>query len=67
MVAIAASYKLLGLDLRTTEAVETPLILFGIYDDVYRKHDERWRIQRTRIDFLWPRRAVSPPSSQTGR
>ena len=44
------------LDLRTTEGVENPLILFGVYDDVYRKIDGRWRISRTRIDFLWPKR-----------
>jgi len=49
------------LDLRTSEGVENPLILFGIYDDVYRKQNECWRIHRTRIDFLWPRRDVSPP------
>jgi hypothetical protein len=44
------------LDLRTTEGVENPLILFGVYDDVYHKRDGRWRIYRTRIDFLWPKR-----------
>ena len=44
------------LDLRTTEGVENPLILFGIYDDLYKKTAAGWRIQRTRIDFLWPRR-----------
>ncbi len=49
------------LDLRTTEGVENPLILFGIYDDVYRKIFGQWRIQRTRIDFLWPKRDVHPP------
>ena len=47
------------LDLRTTEGVDNPLILFGIYDDVYRKTDGRWRIHRTRIDFLWPKRHVT--------
>ena len=44
------------LDLRTTPGVENPLILFGIYDDVYHKVDGRWLIHRTRIDFLWPAR-----------
>jgi hypothetical protein len=44
------------LDLRTTEGVENPLILFGIYDDVYHKVAGRWLIHRTRIDFLWPKR-----------
>ncbi len=49
------------LDLRTTEGVENPLILFGIYDDVYRKQNGRWLIHRTRIDFLWPKREVYGP------
>lgn len=44
------------LDLRTTEGVDNPLILFGVYDDVYKKVDGRWKIWRTRIDFLWPKR-----------
>lgn len=48
-------------DLRTTEGVDNPLILFGIYDDVYHKRDGRWLIHRTRIDFLWPRRDYHGP------
>jgi hypothetical protein len=43
-------------DLRTTEGAENPLILYGIYDDVYRKVFGKWKIHRTRIDFLWPKR-----------
>jgi hypothetical protein len=49
------------LDLRTTEGVENPLILFGIYDDLYTKVDGRWLIHRTRIDFLWPKRDYTGP------
>ena len=51
------------LDLRTTEGVENPLILFGIYDDLYHKVDGRWLIHRTRtrIDFLWPKREYHGP------
>ena len=45
-------------DLRTTEGIENPLILYGIYDDLYKKVDGRWLIHRTRIDFLWPKRQV---------
>ena len=44
------------LDLNTSVGVENPLILFGIYDDVYKKIDGVWKIHRTRIDFLWPNR-----------
>ena len=32
---------------------ENPLRLFGIYDEDFRKDDGRWRISRSRIDFLW--------------
>ena len=49
------------MDLRTTEGVENPLILFGIYDDIYHKVDGRWLIHRTRIDFLWPKRQFYGP------
>jgi hypothetical protein len=49
------------LDLNTTEGAENPLILFGVYDDVYKKVAGRWLIHRTRIDFLWPRREVHEP------
>ena len=53
------------LDLRTTEGVENPLILFGIYDEVYRKVDGAWKIHRTRIDFLWPKREYRGPRQIT--
>lgn len=49
------------LDLRTTEGVENPLILFGVYDDLYRKTGGAWKIHRTRIDFLWPKRHYQGP------
>jgi ketosteroid isomerase-like protein len=49
------------LDLQTTKPEVNPLLLLGIYDDVYRKIDGRWRIHRMRIDFLWPRREVGEP------
>jgi hypothetical protein len=49
------------LDLRTTEGVENPLILFGIYDDLYKKVGGAWKIHRTRIDFLWPKREYYGP------
>ena len=47
------------LNVRSTEGVENPLILFGIYDERYRKTGDGWKIQRTRIDFLWPRREIN--------
>ena len=47
------------LNVRSTEGVENPLILFGIYDERYQKTGDGWKIQRTRIDFLWPRREIN--------
>jgi hypothetical protein len=44
------------LNLNVSEGAENPLTLFGIYDDVYKKVDGEWKIHRTRIDFLWPKR-----------
>ncbi|MGI9327808.1 MAG: nuclear transport factor 2 family protein [Pseudomonadales bacterium] len=46
------------LDLRTKVGVDNPLILFGIYDDIYKKINGEWKIHRSRIDFLWPNREV---------
>ena len=48
-------------DLRTTEGIDNPLILYGVYDDVYKKVFGKWLIYRTRIDFLWPKRQVGEP------
>lgn len=44
------------LNLNVDEGAENPLTLFGIYDDIYKKEDGDWKIHRTRIDFLWPKR-----------
>ena len=43
-------------DLFTAEGQDNPLGIYGIYDDVYKKVDGSWLIDRTRIDFLWPKR-----------
>jgi hypothetical protein len=56
--ALGRSYLL---DLRTTEGVANPLILFGVYDDLYKKVRGAWKIHRTRIDFLWPKRHYTGP------
>ncbi len=49
------------LDLNVAEGAESPLSLFGIYDDLHRKIDGCWKIERTRIDFLWPSRHIQEP------
>jgi hypothetical protein len=38
---------------------QSPLLLIGAYDDEYKKVDGQWLIHRTRIDYLWPERAVT--------
>ena len=43
-------------DLNTQEGVDNPLLLYGIYDDIYKKVFGTWLIHKTRIDFLWPKR-----------
>lgn len=54
--ATEASGRWYQLNLNVSEGAANPLTLFGIYDDVYRKVDGDWKIHRTRIDFLWPKR-----------
>ena len=46
------------LDLNLADADQNPVFLVGVYDDLYRKVDGRWLIDRTRIDFLWPDRYI---------
>lgn len=36
----------------------SPLLLIGAYDDEYKKVNGSWLIHRTRIDYLWPERAM---------
>jgi ketosteroid isomerase-like protein len=48
-------------DLVTMEGTEHPPLFYGIYDDIYKKIDDEWKIYQTRIDFLWPKRQVGKP------
>jgi SnoaL-like domain len=43
----------------TKPANESPLLWLGVYDEEYRKVDGRWKIARTSLQFLWPRREIS--------
>lgn len=36
-----------------------PLGCIGVYDDLYKKVDGRWKIHRTRLDFLYPDRIIT--------
>ena len=55
-----ARWYLLDLSL-SGPADQNPLMLMGIYDDVYRKVDGQWKIERTYIDFVWPNRQYRGP------
>jgi hypothetical protein len=33
-----------------------PLLLLGLYSDVYRRIDGQWRIKRSRLETVWPER-----------
>ena len=55
------------LNLNVSEGAENPLTLFGIYDDVYQKVDGEWKIHRTRIDFLWPKREFYGLRDESGK
>lgn len=46
-------------DMLTSHADKSPLRLFGIYDDVYKKAEGAWKIHRTRLDFVWPNRHIT--------
>ncbi len=55
-----ARWYLLDLSL-SGPADQNPLMLMGIYDDVYRKVGGEWKIARTYIDFVWPNRQYRGP------
>ncbi|NLM75501.1 MAG: nuclear transport factor 2 family protein [Clostridiaceae bacterium] len=52
------------LDLNFTVPDRNPLRTIGIYDDVYKKVNGGWKIQRTRLDFLWPDRYIPEGASK---
>lgn len=38
------------------EPSANPLLLLGLYADVYRRIDGQWRITRSRLETVWPER-----------
>ena len=46
------------LDWVTAQIDRNPLLLLGVYADVYRKEAGVWRISHCRIDYVWPNRQV---------
>jgi hypothetical protein len=41
-------------DTVTADKDRNPFLLLGIYDDEYKKVLGKWKIQSTRLDFVWP-------------
>jgi len=46
------------LDWVTAQVDRNPLLVLGIYADIYRKESGTWRISYCRIDYVWPERDV---------
>ena len=42
------------IDTVTADQERNALLLLGIYDDEYKKVAGKWKIHRTRLDFVWP-------------
>ncbi len=38
---------------------ENPLIWLGLYDEAYRKVDGAWKISRSSLQFMWPKRHLT--------
>jgi ketosteroid isomerase-like protein len=47
------------LDLALGDPDKNPLIWLGVYDEAYRKIGGAWKIQRSSLQFLWPKRHVT--------
>jgi SnoaL-like domain len=42
----------------TAQIDRNPLLLLAVYADRYRKRENIWRIDRCRVDYIWPKRDV---------
>lgn len=47
------------LDFNFCGLTEDPLGCIGVYDDLYKKVNGKWKIHRTRLDFLYPDRIIT--------
>lgn len=47
------------LDFNFCGLTKDPLGCIGVYDDAYKKIDGKWKIHRTRLDFLYPDRIIT--------
>ncbi len=54
--AVTAIGRISLLDLAVADGDKNPLIWVGVYDEAYRKTDGDWLIERSTLNFLWPKR-----------
>ena len=47
------------IDLAMGDPEKNPLIWLGVYDEAYRKEGSVWRISRSSLQFMWPKRHLT--------
>ena len=61
-MAVAATPRLImGIGNYTEEDIKDAMNVMGVHDDLYRKVDDKWYFEKTRYDFLYPRRIYQGP------
>jgi hypothetical protein len=56
-----ATGRYYGMSMHTSKSAEGLIGAAGIHDDLYRKVSGRWYFEKTRFDFLYPRRSYVGP------
>ena len=57
-----ANGRYYGISVHTTEEdIKDAMNVMGVHDDLYRKVDDKWYFEKTRYDFLYPRRIYQGP------
>ena len=57
-----ANGRYYGISVHTTEEdIKDAMNVMGVHDDLYRKVDGKWYFEKTRYDFLYPRRIYQGP------
>ena len=51
---------LIDLVLGDPDPNKVPIVWLGIYDEAYSKVDGKWKIARSSLQFMWPKRHLTP-------
>jgi hypothetical protein len=51
---------LIDLILGDPEPNKVPIVWLGVYEEAYSKFDGEWRISRSSLQFMWPKRHLTP-------